>query len=45
MGTTCTGLTWLKVKLLKVCGLRISGDLLLDLLLLQNEATNVGSYM
>jgi hypothetical protein len=34
----------LRVKLLKICGLWTSGNLLLDLLLLQNEPTNVGSY-
>jgi hypothetical protein len=39
------GLTLLRVKLLKTCGLRTSGDILLDLLLLQNEPTNVSSYM
>jgi hypothetical protein len=35
----------LRVKLLKTCGLWTSGNLLLDLLLLWNESTNVGSYM
>jgi hypothetical protein len=39
------GLALLRVKLLKTCGLWTSGDLLLDLLLLQNEPTDVGSYM
>jgi hypothetical protein len=38
------GLAWLRVKLLKACGLRTSGNLLLDLLLLRNEPTDVGSY-
>jgi hypothetical protein len=40
-----SGLALLRVKLLKTCGLRTSGNLLLDLLLLQNEPTDVGSYM
>jgi hypothetical protein len=35
----------LRVKLLKTCGLWTSGNLLLDLLLLQNESTDVKSYM
>jgi hypothetical protein len=35
----------LKVKLLKTCGLQTSGDLLLNLLFLQSEPTDVGSYM
>jgi hypothetical protein len=35
----------LSVKLLKTCGLWTSGNLLLDLLLLRNEPTDVGSYM
>jgi hypothetical protein len=39
------GLALLRVKLLKTCGLRTSWDLLLDLLLLQNEPTDVGSYL
>jgi hypothetical protein len=39
------GLALLRVKLLKTCGLRTSGDLLLDLLLLRNEPTDVVSYM
>jgi hypothetical protein len=38
------GLTLLRVKLLKTCGLSTSRNLLLDLLLLQNEPTDVGSY-
>jgi hypothetical protein len=38
-------LALLRVKLLKTCGLWTSGDLLLDLLLLRNEPTDVGSYM
>jgi hypothetical protein len=33
----------LRVKLHKTCVLWTSGDLLLDLLLLQNEPTDVGS--
>jgi hypothetical protein len=37
------GLTLLRVKLLKTCGLWTSEDLLLDLLLHQNEPTNIGS--
>jgi hypothetical protein len=40
-----SGLALLRVKLLKTCGLWTSGNLLLDLLLLQDEPTNVGSYM
>jgi hypothetical protein len=39
------GLALLKVKLLKTCGLQTSGDLLLNLLFLQSEPTDVGSYM
>jgi hypothetical protein len=39
------GLALLRVKLLKTCGLQTSGNLLLDLLLLQNEPTDIGSYM
>jgi hypothetical protein len=39
------GLALLRVKLLKTYGLRTSWDLLLDLLLLQNEPTDVGSYL
>jgi hypothetical protein len=38
-------LALLKVKLLKTCGLWTSRNLLLDLLLLQNESTDDGSYM
>jgi hypothetical protein len=38
------GLALLRVKLLKTCGLWTSGNLLLDLVLLQNETTDVGSY-
>jgi hypothetical protein len=38
------GLVLLKVKLLKTCGLWTSGNLLFNLLLLQNEPTDVGSY-
>jgi hypothetical protein len=38
------GLALLRVKLLKTCGLRPSENLLLDLLLLWNESTDVGSY-
>jgi hypothetical protein len=38
------GLVLLRVKLLKTYGLWTSGNLLLDLLLLQNESINVGSY-
>jgi hypothetical protein len=37
-------LTLLRVKLLKICVLWASGNLLLDLLLLWNELTDVGSY-
>jgi hypothetical protein len=37
------GLALLRVKLHKTCVLWTSGDLLLDLLLLQNEPTDVGS--
>jgi hypothetical protein len=39
------GLALLRVTLLKTCSLRTSGNLLLNLLLLQNEPTDVGSYM
>jgi hypothetical protein len=39
------GLALLRVKLLKNYGLWTSGNLLLDLLLIQNEPTDVGSYM
>jgi hypothetical protein len=39
------GLALLRVKLLKICGLQTSEDLLLDLLLLRNEPTDVGSHM
>jgi hypothetical protein len=39
------GLALLRVKLLKTCGLKNSGNLLLALLLLRNESTDVGSYM
>jgi hypothetical protein len=39
------GLTLLRVKLLKTYGLRISGNLLFNLLLLQNESTDDGFYM
>jgi hypothetical protein len=38
------GLALLRVKLLKTCGLWTSGNLLIDLLLLQDEPTDVGSY-
>jgi hypothetical protein len=38
------GLALLRVKLLKTCDLWTSGNLLHDLLLLQNETTDVGSY-
>jgi hypothetical protein len=38
------GLALLRVKLLKTCGLWTSENLLLDLLLLWNEHTDVGSY-
>jgi hypothetical protein len=38
-------LALLRVKLLKTRGLQTSWDLLLDLLLPQNEPTDVGSYM
>jgi hypothetical protein len=37
-------LALLRVKLLKTCGLRTFGNLLLDHLLLRNEPTDVGSY-
>jgi hypothetical protein len=37
------GLALLRVKLLKTCGLWTSGNLLLDILLLQNEPTDVGA--
>jgi hypothetical protein len=39
------GLALLRVRLLKTYGLWTSRNLLLDLLLLWNEATNDGSYM
>jgi hypothetical protein len=39
------GLTLLRVNLLKTCGLWTSRNLLLDLLLLWDEPTDVGSYM
>jgi hypothetical protein len=39
------GLALLRVKLLKTCGLWTSGNLLLNLLLLRNESTDIGSYM
>jgi hypothetical protein len=39
------GLTLLRVKLLKTCGLLTSENFMFDLLLLQNEPTNIGSYM
>jgi hypothetical protein len=39
------GLALLRVKLLKTCDLRTSGDLLLDLLLFRDEPTDVGSYI
>jgi hypothetical protein len=39
------GLPLLRVKLLKTCGLWTFRNLLLNLLLLQNEPTDVGSYM
>jgi hypothetical protein len=39
------GLALLRVKLLKTSGLQTSADLLLDILLLRNEATDVGSYI
>jgi hypothetical protein len=38
------GLALLRVKLLKIYGLWTSRNLLLNLLLLQNEPTDVGSY-
>jgi hypothetical protein len=38
------GLALLRVKLLKTCGLWTFENLLLDLLLLQNEPTDNGSY-
>jgi hypothetical protein len=38
------GLALLRVKLLKTCGLWTFENLLLDLLLLQNEPTDDGSY-
>jgi hypothetical protein len=38
-------LALLRVKLIKSCDLWTSGNLLLNLLLLQNESTDVGSYM
>jgi hypothetical protein len=39
------GLALLRVQLLKTCGLWTSGNLLLDLHLLQNESSDDGSYM
>jgi hypothetical protein len=39
------GLAMLRVTLLKTCGLWTSRNLLLDLLLLQNDPTDVRSYM
>jgi hypothetical protein len=39
------GLALLRVKFIKTCDLWTSRNLLLDLLLLRNEPTNVGSYM
>jgi hypothetical protein len=39
------GLALLRVKLLKTCGRWTSENLLLDLLLLRNKPTDVGSYM
>jgi hypothetical protein len=39
------GLALLRAKLLKTCGLWTSGNLLLDILLLQNESSDGGSYM
>jgi hypothetical protein len=39
------GLDLLRVKLLKTYGLWISGNLLLNLLLLRNESTDDGPYM
>jgi hypothetical protein len=38
-------LALLRFKLIKTCDLWTSRNLLLDLLLLQNEPTDVGSYM
>jgi hypothetical protein len=38
------GLALLRVKLIKICGLWTSENLLLDFLLLQNEPIDVGSY-
>jgi hypothetical protein len=38
-------LALLRVKLLKTCCLWTSGNLRLDLLLLRNEPTDVGTYM
>jgi hypothetical protein len=38
------GLAFLRVKLLKICSLQISGNLLLDLLLLRNKPIDIGSY-
>jgi hypothetical protein len=40
-----SGLSLLRVTLLKTCGLWTSRNLLLYLLLLQNEPTDVRSYM
>jgi hypothetical protein len=39
------GLALLRVKLLKTYGSWTSGNLLLNLLLLRDEPTDVGSYM
>jgi hypothetical protein len=39
------GLALLRVKLLKTCDLWTFGNLLLNLLLLRNEPTDVRSYM
>jgi hypothetical protein len=38
-------LALLRIKHLKTCGLWTSGNLLLDLLLLQNNSSDNGSYM
>jgi hypothetical protein len=38
------GLALFRVKLLKTCVMWTSGNLLLGLLLLRNEPTDVGSY-
>jgi hypothetical protein len=39
------GLALLRVKLLKTCGFWTSDNLLLNLILPQNEPTNIRSYM